>query len=481
VSASARSYTWTGRAPDTYICSRVRAYNSAGYSAWSGTVCATTLPLAPAVPAVPSGVSATALSSSQVQISWSENSNQTGFQVTDGRATVNVSASARSYTWTGRAPDTYICSRVRAYNSAGYSAWSGTVCATTQSLIPAAPGNPTVVALSSSEIRITWTEDSNQTGFLVSNFLENVEVGPDVRSYTWTGLAPDSWSCYKVQAFNAAGYSDWSDVAWGQQCTTTLPLAPATPGDISAFGLSSSQIQVSWTKDPNQTGIEVTDGVTIIDVGDDATYTWTDLAPATSKCTSVRAYNAGGYSDWSSTACATTLLPGVALNVPYLRQWQGLPSSNEDCGPTSVAMVVWYFNQRPAGLTDKGFVADVRATIGGVSGTSSDQLVAALQHYGLTGHKIGRPSHDEQISQIRSAVASGQPVIAFVGGKELGRGDNYGSHWIVVRGFSSDGTVFYVNDPDSSYGGRITLDTSTLGAALDGAELGSSSIIVDIP
>jgi hypothetical protein len=560
--ASARSYTWSGLAGSTYKCSAVRAYNSSGSSAWTAWACTTTLP---SPPAVPGNVAAVALSPSQIQFSWSEDSNQTGFQVTDGTTTVNVASGAGSYTWTGLAPNTYKCSRVRAYNAGGYSDWSNAVCVSTLPPVPDAPNNPRVVALSTSEIQITWEGSSNQTAFLVSDYMTIVEVGPDVRSYIWTGIEPDTWKCFKVQAINDSGWSDWSDIDWGQACTTTLPLPPAVPSDVATYALNPGEVLVAWTDDSSQTGFEVTDGVTTVELGPDIrTFSWTGLAPDTYKCSRVRAYNAGGYSDWSDTACTTALPampadvtaealstseiriswtasstqdsfqisdgistvdvgPGVRsytwgslgpetwkcfmvqavgdgggsgwsdwacavtgpLAVQYLSQWQHDPPTAEDrenCGPTSVAMVVWYFGLRPAGLSDYEFIHDARTKAGGgTSGTSSGQLVAALALYGLTGHEMDRHSTDEEIAEMKSALALGEPVIAFVGGAQLGRGDTYGSHWVVVTGFSPDGSTVYVNDPDDQYGGQITLAIATFRAALEGAELGSSSIIVDIP
>ena len=66
--ANATSYSWTGAAPGTTYWFRVTATNAVGESAASNTATATT----PAPPASPSGLSATAVSGSRVDLSWAD-------------------------------------------------------------------------------------------------------------------------------------------------------------------------------------------------------------------------------------------------------------------------------------------------------------------------------------------------------------------------------------------------------------------------
>jgi titin len=72
---------------------RVRAYNGSGYSTYSNVAAATT-PAAALLPAAPSSLAATAVSSSQVNLSWIDNSsNESGFYLersTDGVTFVQI-------------------------------------------------------------------------------------------------------------------------------------------------------------------------------------------------------------------------------------------------------------------------------------------------------------------------------------------------------------------------------------------------------
>jgi pimeloyl-ACP methyl ester carboxylesterase len=86
---------------------------------------------------------------------------------------------------------------------------------------PAAPSNLQANALSSSQIHLTWQDNSsNETGFAIydgSNFVANVSA--NTISYTADALDPESYHCYHIYAFNSYGDSPWTDWA----CTTTNP------------------------------------------------------------------------------------------------------------------------------------------------------------------------------------------------------------------------------------------------------------------
>lgn len=89
-------------------------------------------------PAAPSGLSASTVSGTQIDLSWTDNSaNETGFRVErspDGSTWAEIgpaAADATSYSDTGLTPGTTYYYRVRAYNASGNSAYAGPVSATT--------------------------------------------------------------------------------------------------------------------------------------------------------------------------------------------------------------------------------------------------------------------------------------------------------------------------------------------------------------
>jgi subtilisin family serine protease len=133
VAADAESYTDTGLNDGTTYYYRVCAFNAAGNSTDSNEDEATTL-----LPA-PSGLSATAASSSRVDLSWTDNSfaesgynieQKTGSGGTYAEIAV-VDADVATYSNTGLSASTAYYYRVRAYNSSDNSDYSNEAHATT--------------------------------------------------------------------------------------------------------------------------------------------------------------------------------------------------------------------------------------------------------------------------------------------------------------------------------------------------------------
>ena len=129
-------------------------------------------------PAAPTGLSATSASSVQINLIWSDNSpNETGFKIeraSDSGFTQNLTlvtttaANAASYNNTGLTAGTTYYYRVRATNAGGDSADTSTASATTSAAAPVAHSGVAATAVSSSEINLSWTDNSSDaTGFRI--------------------------------------------------------------------------------------------------------------------------------------------------------------------------------------------------------------------------------------------------------------------------------------------------------------------------
>ena len=121
---------------------RVRAHNTGGDSAYSNAAAATTLPT---VPAAPSGLSASATSSTAVALTWTDTANEDSFAIersTDGvtfAPLATVPANTTAYADSGLSAATTYTYRVRAHNVSGDSAYSNAATATTLPTPPSAP------------------------------------------------------------------------------------------------------------------------------------------------------------------------------------------------------------------------------------------------------------------------------------------------------------------------------------------------------
>jgi hypothetical protein len=191
-------------------------------------------------PAAPSGLTATAASATQVNLTWTNNAtNQTGFRIdraTDSGFTQNVvsqtaGASAVSFVDAGLTAGTTYFYRVEATNAAGASSPSNTASITTPTL-PAAVSNLRVTKVTTNEVDLSWTNNAtNATGIKVfrqkdaNSFILIANLPATATSLKDTGLVtaltPGTHYTYNVQAINAAGPSAVASVA------TITALAPA--------------------------------------------------------------------------------------------------------------------------------------------------------------------------------------------------------------------------------------------------------------
>jgi hypothetical protein len=193
---------------------------------------AVTFNIGDAAPAAPSSLTATTASSSQINLAWTDNSdNETGFRVercmnascTSFAEIVITAANVRSYNDVNLAAQTTYQYRVRAYNgTGGNSQYSNTASATTQGVPIPAPTNLTATAVSSSQINLTWQESAtNESGFRVercsgpgcTNFTEIGTVGANVTSASNTGLQPSTSYSYRIRAYTATQSSNYSNTA----------------------------------------------------------------------------------------------------------------------------------------------------------------------------------------------------------------------------------------------------------------------------
>ena len=85
---------------------------------------------------------------------------------------------------------------------------------------PARPAFLKVRALDSRRIRVTWRDRStNESGFQISNGKVTKKVRRNAIAFTWGGLAPGKYMCFKVRAYNKAG-----SVSVGAQQVPLVPL-----------------------------------------------------------------------------------------------------------------------------------------------------------------------------------------------------------------------------------------------------------------
>lgn len=324
VQAGVVNYSDAGLSVNTTYVYRVRATNAGGDSPYSAEASATTLN---AAPAAPTGLVATAVSTTQVNLSWVRNStNESGFRIERSAGSnyveiTTVGAGVTSFSDTGLAPATTYLYRVRATNSLGDSAYSNIATATTSTLPPAAPTGLVATASSSSQINLTWADVAGETGFklerktgLAGSYAQIATIAAGTTIYSNTGLTANTTYYYRIRATNSGGDSPYSL----ETNATTFNAPPAAPTGLAATAASSSQINISWADVANETGFKIErktgSGGTYAEIATVGagvvTYNNTGLAAATTYFYRVRASNTAGDSGYSNETSATTLSLG---------------------------------------------------------------------------------------------------------------------------------------------------------------------------
>jgi hypothetical protein len=141
-----------------------------------------------------------------------------GFGATEGTRSTAGGVGTFACTYAQASPKAYMSFAIRPF---------GAGPTPTPTPTPAAPSNLVATAVSSSEIDLSWTDNSdNETEFQIERstdggltFTQIATVGPSVTTYFDTGLTAATMYSYRVRASNLTGDSDYSNTA----TAVTLP------------------------------------------------------------------------------------------------------------------------------------------------------------------------------------------------------------------------------------------------------------------
>jgi hypothetical protein len=267
-------------------------------------------------------LTARAVSTSQINLSWTNNSDKiTGLYVERSlspkgpwRRVINVPANAASCANSGLAAATTYYYRVMA-NESPYSTVASAT--TLSSVTDRSPGNLSATATSSNQIDLSWSDDiADITGFKIercegkgcSNFIEIASVAANVTSYQNTDLVALTSYSYRVRAYKESSDYAYSKIASATTSRSTVP--PMIPKGLVANVVSSSQINLSWNSEAVDYGAA---GFNVYQYGErigstsGTSFTVKRLTPNTQYCYSVQSFDKAGNSSFQSdVACATT-------------------------------------------------------------------------------------------------------------------------------------------------------------------------------
>jgi len=200
-------------------------------------------PALPTAPSAPTGLTATVISQTQINLSWTDNSSdETGFKIERaGSLITTTAADAISYSDSGLSCGTTYNYSVTATNGTGDST-AATVSATTQ-VCPASPNAPTSLsgsAASQTQINLSWTDNSSdEAGFKIEQPAGTVihTTAVDAIDYIHTGLVCATTYDYEIKATNANGDST---AATASVTTQACPVNPASSDVNTSSGVNSN-------------------------------------------------------------------------------------------------------------------------------------------------------------------------------------------------------------------------------------------------
>ncbi len=317
------SFSDTGLAANTTYNYTVDAFDAAGNtSAQSNSAQATTLAGADtSAPTVPTGLAATAISQSRIDLSWSaatDNVGVTGYTVRRDGVAIATPAGT-SFSNTGLSPNTTYSYSVDAFDAAGNTsnesttAQATTLAAGGDTTAPSVPAGLGATPASVSRIDLAWaasTDDTAVTGYTVRR--DGVIVAlPTGTTFADIGLAANTQYNYTVDAFDAAGNtSAESSAVQASTLPTADTTAPSVPSGVAATAVSDSRIDVRWTAATDNvsvTGYTVRRDGTLVATPTGTTFTDLGLAANTTYTYTIDAFDAAGNtSAESAPAQATT-------------------------------------------------------------------------------------------------------------------------------------------------------------------------------
>lgn len=315
---------------------RVRAYNTDGDGSSSDVITISTLPNPPDAPVVDT---ASNVLLSTFTTKWSPIATATGYKLdiaidntftsfVDGYKNKDV-GNVTSYGVTGLTANTTYYFRIRAYSASVESINSNINTVTTLVNPPLAPVANNAFNVQQTSFGANWNNVENATSYLLDVATDNsfTDLLPDYKnkeiqnntSFSVTGLQPNTTYYYQLRAHNRSGFSPYSKTIM----VITLPDPPATPTVDTASVIKQTSFNVNWKSTSTSTSYLVdisTDsgfatfipGFNSMEVVNSTSINVSGLKANTTYYYRIRAHNAGGDSQNSSTITVTTL-----PNPPY--------------------------------------------------------------------------------------------------------------------------------------------------------------------
>ena len=255
------SYIDIGLTPSTNYYYRMLAValNSSNNSALTSNVLVQTQGV---IPVTPSNLNALALSQTEIQVEWKDNStNESGYQVfrslSGNPGTFVLIATtlpdAETYVDQGLTSKTTYYYQIRANATSGASPLTNPVSETTLSNAPASPTDLVALPISGTEVQLNWIDNAtNEGGFIISRAVNQFgsftvidTVAANATVFADAGLTENTNYFYFIHAFNSDGLSEFrTNIAAAR--TANVPLIPRS---IQVAVNNANSVTINWVLD----------------------------------------------------------------------------------------------------------------------------------------------------------------------------------------------------------------------------------------
>jgi chitodextrinase len=341
-------------------------------------------------PSTPAGLTASAASSSRINLSWLAATDNVGvIRYGVYRDSVQIAIVAgRSYANTGLAAATTYSYAVAAYDSswnasAQSSAVSATTKAPTDTQPPSIPTNLAATVVSSSQIDLSWspaTDNVGVTGYRV--YRDGALVAsPSGTSVSITGLSASTTYSFTVSAIDAASNASALSAPLSAR-TSALPAdttAPTTPSGLAASAVTPTSLTLSWrpaTDNVGVTGYRVYCNGTLVVSPSSTSVQIKELFPGGTCSFTVSAFDAAGNASAPSAPLSVTTLP-LLLDTTAPTTPAGLAASAVTSSSLTVSWGASTDNVGVAGYRvyrDGTLVASPGGTSASITGLSASTL-----------------------------------------------------------------------------------------------------------
>ncbi len=256
----APSYSDTSCAAGTTYSYRVSAYDSVGNNSAQCSAIQVTTPTADSeAPSVPTNLTATAVSGTTINLTWTastDNVGVTGYKIFRGGVQIGTSATTSYSDTTCQSYTTYT------YTVAAYDAGNNTsdqsdpaTATTWDATPPSVPTNLAGEAVSPTQVNLTWTASTDNvgvTGYKI--FRGGVQIGTSTNtSYSDTTCSAGQTYSYQVSAYDARSNESAKCTAINVTTPDTVP--PSTPTGLTATPVSTSRINLAWNASTDNVGV----------------------------------------------------------------------------------------------------------------------------------------------------------------------------------------------------------------------------------